>query len=30
MYPMLDFLMLAFGIGMFVAFLGYTALCELM
>jgi len=26
---MLDFLMLALGIGMFVAFLGYTALCDI-
>ena len=29
-YPMLDFLMLALGIGMFIAFLGYTALCDIL
>jgi len=27
---MLDILMLALGIGMFIAFLGYTALCGAM
>lgn len=27
---MFDILMLAFGIGMFVCFLGYTALCDSM
>jgi len=27
---MLDILMLALGIGMFIAFLGYTALCDIM
>jgi len=27
---MLDFLMLALGIGMFIAFLGYSALCDIL
>jgi len=27
---MLDILMLALGIGMFIVFLGYTALCDIM
>jgi hypothetical protein len=27
-YEMLDAMMLAFGVGMFICFLGYTALCE--
>jgi len=27
---MLDILMLVFGLGMFIAFLGYTALCDVM
>jgi len=30
MSSMLDFLMVALGVGMFIVFLGYTALCDMM